>query len=496
VNRRTFLRGAAAGAGIAALGGSARAGGLGPLTAALGIDARPARTPVQNLVVVMQENRSLNHFLGWYGAENPAFSGRQHATTPDLRAGPDGPMVPTEDWGQAGRANFHGRGFADPSHGWAGGRLERNGGACDGWLHPDTGNDELALSYYDALDVPVWAQLTRDYQTYDAWHASLLGPTQPNRYYLHSAQSAGFKNNDLPPEVAAAHPEWTLGWDWPTIWTLFETYGVSCAYYFNNLPELAFWGPRHLQHCRHISEYYAAAATGTLPQVSFIDPWFTTPEGLANDDHPLADIRLGQAFLSDVTEAFVLSPHYRTGALVITYDEWGGFWDDIDPPRLRDDRGTPADPGGDEDFGQLGFRIPSTIVSPWTRAARRVDHTVYEHASTLRFISENWNLPYLTMRHRSTNSIERAFHRFKQYDAEPAFVPYEAPLNVALEPTLEKLGVPGPTAAESSDLYRLAELGWFDKLPVRIDWRFEDGFLRSRPELLADAAALLSRPPS
>ena len=515
------MKGALAGAGVAAVGASpARAGIANLVLPSLGIETRRSRTPVEHLVVVMMENRSVDHYLGWYGAENPAFDGRQHASFPDLRAGRTG-SVATESWGQAGRNNFHGRGFEDPSHGWDGGRAERNGGACDGWLSPVTGNDELALSTYDALDLPVWAQLTRDYQAYDRWHCSLLGPTQPNRYYLHSAQSGGLKNNDLPPQLAAAHPEWALGWDWPTIWTLFETYGITCGYYFSNLPELAYWGARHVMHARHISEYYAAAATGTLPQVSIIDPWFSAPAGLANDDHPLADVRLGQAFLSDIAEAFATSPQYKKSALVMTYDEWGGFWDHVDPPRLPDDRGTPADKGGKDDFGQTGFRIPTTIVSPWTRNAKNapgaVDHTTYEHSSILKFISDNWGLPYLTMRQRKTNSIESAFRGFKRFDPDPAFVPYEAPLIVTLEPTLESAGInvedvlgpvadavgqvpiplsatkPTPVQMEGSDLHRLADTGWFDLFPFKLDWRFEDSFLRSRPELLADALAGLSK---
>ncbi len=332
MQRRTFLKGAAAGLGIASAARPTRAAGLNSLLALLGVESKPARTPVKNLVVVMMENRSVDHMLGWYGAENPAFDAKQVASFPDLRLGPNGPMVATQNWGQAGRGNHHGRGFSDPSHGWSGGRYERNGGACDGWLDPRTGNDEFTLSYYDAADVPVWAQLTRNYQSYDRWFCSVLGPTQPNRFYLHSGQSGGQKNNALPPELAADHPEWTYGWDWPTIWTLLDNAGISCAYYFSNLPEVLYWGHRHLKHARHISEYYAAAAAGQLPQVSFIDPWFIAPEGLANDDHPHADIRLGQAFLSDVTESFVKSKQYRSGALVITYDEWGGFWDHVNPP--------------------------------------------------------------------------------------------------------------------------------------------------------------------
>ena len=516
MDRRSFVKGAVVSAGAAmAVPGLARASTANLALPSNALITRPARTPVQHLVVLMQENRSVNHTLGWLGTENRSFDGRQQASYRDLRQGPTGPMVSTEPWGARGRGNFHGRGFADPSHGWTGGRYERNGGNCDGWLHPETGNDEFTLSTYDAADVPVWARLVRDYQAYDRWFCSLLGPTQPNRFYLHSAQSGGRKNNDLPPQLADEHPEWLHGFDWPTIWTLCKEFGVTATYYYSNLPQIAFWGERHLEHAKPIAEYYAAAAAGTLPQVSFIDPWFIAPEGLANDDHPHADIRLGQAFISDVVEAFGSSPCYTKGALVVTHDEWGGFWDHVNPPRLPDDRATNQDPGGQEDFGQLGFRVPSAIMSPWTRTApgrtSNVDHTVYDHASIIKFVSDNWGLPYLNARHAGTNSIEKAFRGFKTFNPDPSYVPYEAPLQVAVEPTLEDpmrnpealIGLlPGdvpdlpassaPALTEGSDLHVLAAMGWFDGLPVDTDLRFEDSYLRARPELIADALASLT----
>jgi hypothetical protein len=179
---------------------------------------------------------------------------------------------------------------------------------------------------------------------------------------------------------------------------------------------------------------------------------------------------------------------------------------------MPDDRGTPQDPGGKEDFGQLGFRIPSAIMSPWTRTPRgkksAVDHTVYDHASIIKFVSDNWGLPYLTARHSGTNTIEKAFRGFRSFDPDPSYVPYEAPLHVVAEPTLEDptrnveaitglLPVDLPTSSapaltEGSDLHVLAAMGWFDDLPVNTDLRFEDSYLRSRPELLADALASLT----
>ncbi len=330
------MKGALATAGaVSALGaGPAGASAVNLALPSLRAGRRPARTPVEHLVVVMMENRSVDHYLGWYGTENPDFDATQTGSFRDLRQGPDGPLVDTAPWGQRGHGNFHGRGFKDPSHGWTGGRATRNGGACDAWLHPVTGNDELTLATYDDIDIPVWARLVRDYQAYDRWFCSVLGPTQPNRYYLHSGTSGGLKNNATPPEMAEKRPEWAAGWDWPTLWTLCDAYGITAKYYFSNLPQVALWGARHLAHARPVAEYYLDAAAGTLPQVAVVDPWFITPNGIANDDHPHADIRLGQAFLSDVVEAFGSSPCYRKGALVVTYDEWGGFWDHVDPPRF------------------------------------------------------------------------------------------------------------------------------------------------------------------
>ncbi len=490
MDRRTFLRGTLAGAGLAALGPvAARADSFVNLALPpSGTLLRPkSRTPVEHLVIVMLENRSVDHYLGWYGAENQEFDAFQNASFPDRRAGADGALVPTANWGRAGRDDYAGRGFEDPSHSWNSGRVQRNGGACDGWLDARHRNDEFALAYYEAADVPVWAQLARNWQAYDRWFCSLLGPTQPNRFYQHSAQSAGLKKNDLPPQLAAAgRTEWAHGFDWPTIWTLMERAGMSSAYYYSNLPEIAFWGERHAAQARHVSEFYAAAEAGQLPQVSFVDPFFIGPEGVANDDHPHADLRLGQAFLSDLVEAFTMSPLYRNAAMVITYDEWGGFWDHVNPPRLPDDLANDADPGGSNDFGQLGFRIPSTVVSPWTAAARnrkgkpqnKVGHTTYDHASALRFISENWGLPYLNRRHGGTNSLESAFRGFRSASYEPAFEPYEAPADLVLEPTIE------PYAGQS-DLHALAEAGWFEGSSFRTDWKLEDAYLRSRPWLTA-----------
>ena len=118
--------------------------------------------------------------------------------------------------------------------------------------------------------------------------------------------------------------------------------------------------------CRH---YYARAAAGTLPNISFVDPPFRDGgggDGLSADEHPHGDIRLGQAFMSDVVHAFMESPQFRRGALFIVYDEWGGFFDHVAPRFVPDDR---RNRRTHEDYGLSG--LPRSRRWPCRRSCER-----------------------------------------------------------------------------------------------------------------------------
>jgi phospholipase C len=485
IDRRTFLKTAAASAGLFAAGSAhgARADGFVNLALpGLGTDRVNPATPIDHVVVVMMENRSVDHYLGWYRQENPHFDATQDRTYVDG----NGRAVATEDWGTAGREDFAGCEYEDPGHGHGNGVVQATStgggrhGEPDGFLQPGSGNDEYAVSYYQPDDIPVTAALTRQFTTFDRYFCSWLGSTYPNREYMHSAQSGGITNNDFPPQRAASNPAWAAGFDWPTIWTALDAKGVTWKYYYSNLPVIALWGPRHAKGARHVSEYYADCAAGTLPQVAFIDPFFVAPDGLANDDHPHADIRLGQMFISDISRAFMESSAWHDGAMFITYDEWGGFWDHVAPPTVADPRA--SDPVGE--FGKLGFRVPTQLVSPYASGGR-VDSEVYDHTSILKFIETNWGLMPMARWDRGTRdpgdrNIVKAFGRSFRYDGEagerfldaPA---YEAPAaaNVPCE------GHDTPVA----DLFALVENGWMDTYGFRTDFPFADAYRSTLPIL-------------
>jgi phospholipase C len=381
--RRDFLRSASALGAAALLGPDGRDADAAPrLRGGSMLDGSAAACPIDTIVVCMMENRSFDHYLGWLGTDEAYMEAgrsrygrrfRVNGETQLAYADPDGALVDT--FALASSPDFpnphRGCGFRDPGHGWNAGRAQRDGG----FLATGSGNDRYALGYFQADDLPFYTALTRRFTVFDRYHCSVLGPTFPNREYLHSGQSGGVKDNSLPPAVG-----YPGGFTWPTIWDRLTAAGVPARYYYTDLPVTFLWGGRLTGVTSTIADYLDDAASGTLPNVVFIDPRFVGD--LRTDEHPHGDVRDGQRFVYTCLKAFLDSPHWQRGAFILTYDEWGGFFDHVRPPRARDDRASRIDA---ENFAQLGFRVPVRLISPYARPGF-VDRRLYDHASILRFI--------------------------------------------------------------------------------------------------------------
>jgi phospholipase C len=128
-------------------------------------------------------------------------------------------------------------------------------------------------------------------------------------------------------------------------------------------------------------------------------------DGLSGDEHPHGDIRIGQAFMARMTHAFLNSPQFRTGAMFINYDEWGGFFDHVSPRFVPDGRQRTK---LSKSFGVTGFRIPGVAVSPYVRRGH-VSHATVTHESILKLISYRFDLGFLNKRHRYASQIGRTF---------------------------------------------------------------------------------------
>ncbi len=349
----------------------------------------PKNIPVDTIVVLMMENRSFDHYLGWL----PNADGRQAGlsfTDKQGKTHESRPLAP--DW--------QGCGHPDPDHSWTGGRTQLNGGRCDGFLRSG-GNDEFAISYYKEGDLGFIQDAAKAFTTYDRFHCSLMGSTFPNREYMHAGESYGMVDNDIPFA--------TGGFPDNTIFKALGDKGIDSRYFFTDIPVSILWGVPGLARAGQLTEFYARAASGTLPKVSFVDPNFGAAAGegpgFSGDEHPHGDVRTGQAWMADVVHAFMESPQWERGALFITYDEWGGFFDHVRPPRVPDQRNAKDI---NKDYGLMGFRIPTIAVSPYARRGH-VSHTVYGFESILKFICYRFGLKPLNKRVRYANNIARSF---------------------------------------------------------------------------------------
>jgi phospholipase C len=406
----------------------------------------PRNLPIDHFVVLMMENRSFDHYLGWL----PGADGRQKGLT---FTNNEGQPVHTHRL----RSDFQGCAHPDPDHSWEGGRFQLDGGKLDGFARGV--NDEFAIGYYAEDDLPFIPEAARSFTTYDRFFCSLLGPTYPNRLYMHSGQSFGQIENRL-----ELHPD-------KTIFAALDAIGVSNRYFYSDLPVTALFGAPGVARSGKVAEYYERCADGTLPAVSFVDPVFAgEEEGTSGDEHPHGDVRTGQAFMSDVVHAFMESPHWKRGALFIVYDEWGGFYDHVVPPRVPDRR---QNRNVDLDFGQMGFRIPAVCVSPWARR-HHVDHGIYGFESILKMIRYRYGVKPLTRRDRYARNIARSF----DFESKPRLggaglpdPPAVISAACGVPATAASLGATasGPSRPKEHDLAAMLHSGFLDRVGFKYE---------------------------
>jgi phospholipase C len=381
-----------------------------------------ASSPIQHVVVLMMENRSFDHFLGWV----PGADGKQAGLSFTDAAG-----VPHSTFPLA--PDFQGCLHPDPDHSYAGGRVEYDNGRDDGWLRAGA-NDVFAIGYYTQSDLAFFGQAVPQWTTFDRYYPAILSETFPNRIYQHAGQTDRISNTFEPSTL-------------PTIWDRLADAGLRGRYYYSDLPFLALWGTKYLGISHPIQDFYSDAAAGNLPEVAFVDGQFAgEATGTGNDDHPHVDVRNGEKFMNDVYSAVTRSPQWSSTVLFVNFDEWGGFFDHVPPPTAPIPPATRA--AGDTD-GRLGFRVPALLVAPWARS-NTVSHRQYDHTSVLRMIEQNWDLKPLSMRDASANNLALELDFTLQRDP-PQFAVPQGPFGVPCPSE-----GPGNGFAEASGLRDLA----------------------------------------
>ena len=256
------------------------------------------------------------------------------------------------------------------------------------------------VSYYDYREIPNYWEYARRYTLCDRFFSSLAGPSEPNHLYTVAAQSGGLVNN---PGPNIARKEGV--YDFKTAAELFQSHGISWKYYdekpdphqhslWNPLPGFKHFTPggELMKNIVSLSDFFSDITKGQLPSVCWMVP------NERDSEHPPQDSARGMWHVTDLVNAIMNSPYWKDSAIIITWDDYGGFYDHVAPPKV-------------DNYG-YGFRVPALVISPYAKPGF-VDHTQFDFTSPLKLMETRFNLPSLTDRDQAANNMLSCFD-FKQ----------------------------------------------------------------------------------
>jgi len=344
---------------------------------------------IKHIVVLMMENHSYDNRLGMLkrpGADGFSFdkNGKPTATNP-YRNG---------DIQHAFRMPTTCQLKGHPAQDWVASHTQYARGRLDGFVK--SGSGPVSMGYWQWADQPFYYSLAKLFPIADRYFCSLLGQTDPNRRYLMSATSLGLVSDDLSKVV-----------QYPKHGTIFDRLNarkISWKNYFSTLPTTALYiklFEKNQSKIVNIKHFFEDAASGNLPSFSLVDPDFM----VKSEENP-QNVAAGEQFAAKVINAVMSGPAWAHTLLIWTYDEHGGYYDHVRPPKtIAPDNIPPDVPKGVskyEGFTRLGFRVPFAIVSPWARA-NYVSHQVFDHSSICALVEAKWNLPSMTLRDANAN---------------------------------------------------------------------------------------------
>ena len=423
VTRRRFLQYTALASAAAAPAGAAAGAVHGTSAVAKALPKGWSGTiaDVQHVVILMQENRSFDHYFGTLSGVR-GFGDKQILTYPNGHNIFRQPDAARTDLGYLLPYNLTDQTDGDLDHGWIGDHEAWNGGLWNNWVPAKT---EETMGYFTRAEIPFQYALADAFTICDGYHQAIMGPTSPNRMYLWTGTSSGWTSNpddykvDFGPDAGTAevttYPErlQKAGISWQVYTNdqvgdsgsypdyFLGDYGDNPLWFYQQYNPtnstqggtgvLAAHGavtpwksnggapPLSKTHAAYVlSSFIKAVKSNKLPQVS----WIVAPAGYC--EHPSYTPDYGAHYVNTVLHTLFSNPDlWKTTALFITYDEHDGFFDHQLPPYPEPSvtgeyiDGLPIGPG---------TRVPMLICSPWTRGGY-VDSNVYDHTSMLKFLA-------------------------------------------------------------------------------------------------------------
>jgi phospholipase C len=428
-SRRDFLRAAAQAAGAAAAMGALPAG----IRNALAIPANDATrsiNDIEHIVILMQENRSFDHYFGTLRGVR-GYGDRQTIHLPNGKSVWYQPLQKDTGYVLPFRPSASDLGMQflqDLPHDWTTTQIAWNGGRYDQWI---AAKGTTTMAYLTRDDIPFHYQLADAFTICDAYHCSGLMPTDPNRYYMWTGwvgndgkgggpvidnAEAGYSWRTYPEVLEAAGVSWKIYQDIGTGLNAAGSWGWTQNAYIGNYGDNSLLYFNQYRNAQPGSPLYEKARTGTnvavgggyfdvlkhdvqndtLPQVS----WIVAPE--AYSEHPNWPANYGAWYVDQVLQILTSNPEvWSKTALLVTYDENDGFFDHVAPPYApwSKESGLSTVDTANEYFGGnatypagpygLGPRVPMLVVSPWSKGGWVCSET-FDHTSIIRFIERRF----------------------------------------------------------------------------------------------------------
>ena len=385
----------------------------GPVTQGLS-DRGPRPVPpkgserIQHLIWIMQENRTFDNYFGTFpGADGippatclPKMPGSRECVAPFHM--PD--LFPT----------------CDLPHEWEDAHAVYDNGKMDAFIWVE--GTPYTMAYLDDRDIPNYWAYAKHYTLCDRFFSSQMGESLTNHLYMVAAQSGGLLHGMDTVEQAEAiqdgHDD-PGGFSFEAIINLLDGGHVSWKYYVETTPltggefppdavgllghpnpkKFSLWNPlpgfkrvrespQKMARLVDLKEYFSDVKQGTLPDVSFIVPAFDDSE------HPPAPVQEGMWYVTTLINSLMESRLWDDSAVVLTWDDYGGFYDHVVPPEV--------------DAYGLGPRVPALVISPYAKSGY-ISHNVYDFTSILKFIEERYGLPHLAARDARATGISDCF---------------------------------------------------------------------------------------
>ena len=396
---------------------------------------------IKRFVVLMLENRSFDHLMGYLKAANPRIMGLTGSEF--NQKDPNSPADPPI---KVGRASSFVMTF-DPGHEYYDVQIQLYGPlkGTDPSLPPmanpaidpapmtgfiasatqavdHSGDENLVMQCFQPDQLPVLTTLATEFALFNFWYSSLPGPTWPNRFFIHAATSGGLTDSPSDSQIVAG-----FSFQQGTIYDRLKEAGNSWCIYHDGLPQTAGISSLRAEYINPFTKNFQAMScffddvkNGALADYTFIEPRYDTGNNYLNGTsmHPLNDIRKGEGLVKQVYEALRNSQYWADTMLIISFDEHGGFYDHQPPPATvpTGDDSKYANPNYSFLFDRLGVRVPGIVVSAYTAKGTIIGadpgdlSAVYDHSSVLATVEKFFGLQPLTKRDGAANTLEVAIN--------------------------------------------------------------------------------------